>query len=185
MNPINGSVGLLWSGNWTKCQAAVDAVLAGSPIDGTDSPAASNPSLSLNACDIRHVAREPSWAASYQNLNQVNNRSRFKRTASRPKKQFGSASGLANGSNAADSDGFFRLERTRIGVDEYFSKLTGQDSLASSRGNGNSGEEESMFSVETVEASFVRRAAQPDSAPKLGSQAGDGEVRLELTLGLA
>ncbi|KAH7516533.1 hypothetical protein FEM48_Zijuj10G0145100 [Ziziphus jujuba var. spinosa] len=175
VNPINGSVGLLWSGNWTKCQAAVDAVLAGSPIDGTDATA-SNRSLSLNACDIRHVAREPSWAASDHNLNQVNNRSRFKRTVSRPKTQFG----LAAGSNSVDSDGFLTPGLTRIGVDE-FSGLTGHDSLA----NGNSGEEESMFSVETVEASSLRRAAQQDSAPNLGSQAGDGEVRLELTLGLA
>ena len=29
MNPVNGSVGLLWSGNWHVCQAAVETVLAG------------------------------------------------------------------------------------------------------------------------------------------------------------
>ncbi|GJM89930.1 hypothetical protein PR202_ga06160 [Eleusine coracana subsp. coracana] len=32
VNPIYGSVGLLWSGKWHLCQAAVDAVLKGDPI---------------------------------------------------------------------------------------------------------------------------------------------------------
>lgn len=29
MNPVNGAVGLLWSGNWQVCQAAVETILAG------------------------------------------------------------------------------------------------------------------------------------------------------------
>lgn len=29
MNPVNGAVGLLWTGNWQLCQAAVDTVLRG------------------------------------------------------------------------------------------------------------------------------------------------------------
>ncbi|GFP97415.1 LOB domain-containing protein 41 [Phtheirospermum japonicum] len=32
VNPIQGSVGLVWSGGWHLCQNAVDAVLSGSPI---------------------------------------------------------------------------------------------------------------------------------------------------------
>ena len=32
INPVNGAVGLLWSGNWHVCQAAVDTVLAGGVI---------------------------------------------------------------------------------------------------------------------------------------------------------
>ncbi|TVT99018.1 hypothetical protein EJB05_55648, partial [Eragrostis curvula] len=32
VNPVYGSVGLLWSGNWHMCQAAVEAVLKGAPI---------------------------------------------------------------------------------------------------------------------------------------------------------
>ncbi|GJN22118.1 hypothetical protein PR202_gb09654 [Eleusine coracana subsp. coracana] len=32
VNPIYGSVGLLWSGKWHLCQAAVDAVLKGDPV---------------------------------------------------------------------------------------------------------------------------------------------------------
>ena len=37
VNPVNGAVGLLWTGNWRVCQAAVDTVLAGGtlrPIPG-------------------------------------------------------------------------------------------------------------------------------------------------------
>ncbi|KAJ8762634.1 hypothetical protein K2173_008073 [Erythroxylum novogranatense] len=39
VNPVNGSVGLLWSGNWQVCQAAVETVLAGGtlrPLTGID-----------------------------------------------------------------------------------------------------------------------------------------------------
>ncbi|KAJ8758494.1 hypothetical protein K2173_000215 [Erythroxylum novogranatense] len=31
-NPVSGSVGLLWSGNWAVCQAAVEAVFGRSSI---------------------------------------------------------------------------------------------------------------------------------------------------------
>ncbi|XP_057838473.1 LOB domain-containing protein 41 [Cryptomeria japonica] len=32
VNPIYGAVGLLWSGNWQTCQAAVESILKGCPI---------------------------------------------------------------------------------------------------------------------------------------------------------
>ncbi|KAJ6321003.1 hypothetical protein OIU77_009803 [Salix suchowensis] len=32
VNPVNGAVGLLWSGNWNVCQAAVEAVLSGETL---------------------------------------------------------------------------------------------------------------------------------------------------------
>lgn len=44
MNPVNGAVGLLWTGNWHVCQAAVETVLRGGtlrPIPellGSDAP---------------------------------------------------------------------------------------------------------------------------------------------------
>ncbi|XP_002980518.2 uncharacterized protein LOC9648216 [Selaginella moellendorffii] len=40
VNPVYGAVGLLWSGNWHVCQAAVDTVLRG----GSLKPAGSSPS---------------------------------------------------------------------------------------------------------------------------------------------
>lgn len=32
MNPVNGAVGLLWTGNWHVCQAAVETVLRGGTL---------------------------------------------------------------------------------------------------------------------------------------------------------
>ncbi|XP_072968613.1 LOB domain-containing protein 40-like [Typha angustifolia] len=43
VNPIYGAVGLLWSGKWDACQAAVQAVLRGEALVPV-------------ACDIRHDA---------------------------------------------------------------------------------------------------------------------------------
>lgn len=99
VDPTYGSVGLLSSGNWTKCQSAVDAVLSGSPIAGTE-VGAPNSTLPINACDIRHVARDSS------NLNEVRKRGKFKRS----------------GSDASDSG------RVRVGLNEP-SALTSRDSL--------------------------------------------------------
>ncbi|CAL4951239.1 unnamed protein product [Urochloa decumbens] len=53
LNPVYGSVGLLWSGNWQLCQSAVESVLRGMPLPPPP-PAAVPP---LRTCDIRHVAR--------------------------------------------------------------------------------------------------------------------------------
>ncbi|RCV16210.1 hypothetical protein SEVIR_3G122000v4 [Setaria viridis] len=71
VNPVYGSVGLLWSGNWHLCQAAVEAVLKGAPIvqiSAEDAAAASPAHLhKAAACyDIRHVAAKakPAPAAS-------------------------------------------------------------------------------------------------------------------------
>lgn len=32
INPVNGAVGLLWTGNWQECQAAVETVLRGGTL---------------------------------------------------------------------------------------------------------------------------------------------------------
>lgn len=62
MNPVDGSVGLMWSGNWAQCQAAVDAVLNGLPITNTPLPSASASHQIIpphRTYDIRHVAKDP------------------------------------------------------------------------------------------------------------------------------
>ncbi|CAN6336585.1 unnamed protein product [Urochloa humidicola] len=78
VNPVYGSVGLLWSGNWHLCQAAVEAVLKGAPIvqiSAEDAAAAAPGPAHLHkaasaaaaaaACyDIRHVAAKPKPAAT-------------------------------------------------------------------------------------------------------------------------
>lgn len=53
VNPIYGSVGLLWSNNWHLCQAAVDAVLNGEPVTQISSD-----KLSTLDINIRHVGRD-------------------------------------------------------------------------------------------------------------------------------
>ncbi|CAF2138605.1 hypothetical protein BRARA_B01697 [Brassica rapa] len=62
VNPIYGSVGLLWSGNWHLCQAAVEAVMRGSPVTPIACDAAVTgqaPPFSNNKLfDIRHVSRD-------------------------------------------------------------------------------------------------------------------------------
>lgn len=78
VDPISGSVGLLLSGKWVQCQAAVDAVLKGKPIKqnlSSSSYSSSNSSTitttttttssalhqippPLKIYDIRHVPKE-------------------------------------------------------------------------------------------------------------------------------
>lgn len=136
-----GSVGLLWSGNWQHCQAAVDAVLNGSQIMQlpSEAVAAPHPIPPLNAYDIRHLSKDP----NSDDLHRVKTRSRFKRSAAKPK--------------------------PRVDSGAEFDRSPSQ-------------EDESMFSVETVECSLVNRA-KTDRVLKAEGQIDDGEVGLELSLG--
>ncbi|XP_061339464.1 LOB domain-containing protein 40-like [Gastrolobium bilobum] len=90
VNPTYGSLGLFWTGEWARCEAAVDAVLTGSNIDGVALPdwptsATFGGGHALPACDIRHVPRGTI-------LDDVRERTRFNRTGqvTRPKPQVGS-----------------------------------------------------------------------------------------------
>lgn len=55
-------MGLMWSGNWQECQAAVEAVLKGAPLvqvsDTNDQSSAiqAPPITLLQGCDIRHLS---------------------------------------------------------------------------------------------------------------------------------
>ncbi|KAF7808883.1 LOB domain-containing protein 40-like [Senna tora] len=62
VNPVYGSMGLFWTGEWARCQAAVDAVLVGSEIKADADVASSDLEGGAHAsggaaCDIRHVSR--------------------------------------------------------------------------------------------------------------------------------
>ncbi|XP_038893147.1 LOB domain-containing protein 40-like [Benincasa hispida] len=98
VNPVYGSVGLLYSGDWERCQAAVDAVLNGSMNVEPDVPPSNNGNLSLKCCDIRHVCNEPNLAASGE-LLKVKARSRFKKPDNRTKLKIGPAPDLGIGSS--------------------------------------------------------------------------------------
>ncbi|KAL3824088.1 hypothetical protein ACJIZ3_020117 [Penstemon smallii] len=77
INPTHGSVGLMSSDDWQRCEAAVEAVLQGSPLgvssgDYDDSSTTANP---FHRCDIRHLSKE--------SLHRVRTRNRFKRSGSK------------------------------------------------------------------------------------------------------
>ncbi|CAM0904991.1 unnamed protein product [Alopecurus aequalis] len=83
VNPIYGSVGLLWSNNWQMCQAAVEAVLSGKPIVQVSSEdAAADRTPPLKAYDIRHVSTTPAAADGRLHKVAKAGRTRFKRASS-------------------------------------------------------------------------------------------------------
>lgn len=74
VNPIFGSVGLIWSGNWHICQAAVESVLKGYPLQ---------PLHPLNSLEIASpppaAAAPQSMEAVADKLRNVRSQGRFKR----------------------------------------------------------------------------------------------------------
>ncbi|XP_077253767.1 LOB domain-containing protein 41-like [Tasmannia lanceolata] len=176
VNPIYGSVGLLWSGSWQLCQAAVEAVLSGAPIMQIPSEAAAN-TCPPKPYDIRHVSKEE--GSANQELHKVKTRSRFKRSA-KPKPKLGSES------SNPDSTPVSNLSWRRC-YPNGFELAASHDSSEShlsepNADGGDSRETESMFSAETVEASQVSRAEiEPLAQPH--SRADESELQLELTLG--
>ncbi|KAG8642681.1 LOB domain-containing protein 37 isoform X2 [Manihot esculenta] len=82
VNPVNGAVGLLWTGNWHVCQAAVETVLRG----GTLRPmpelltAGGSPSLASDEVSEAEVACTDMWKLQDPNPNP---HSRFSNSRSR------------------------------------------------------------------------------------------------------
>ncbi|CAL9148312.1 LOB domain-containing protein 41-like [Musa acuminata AAA Group] len=86
VNPVYGSVGLLWSGSWQLCQAAVEAVLKGAPIIQISSDSAAGAIPAFKPHDIRHVSKNLSAGVVPGDLHEVapKSRTRFKRSAGSP-----------------------------------------------------------------------------------------------------
>uniref|UniRef100_A0A2N9GGK6 LOB domain-containing protein n=1 Tax=Fagus sylvatica TaxID=28930 RepID=A0A2N9GGK6_FAGSY len=190
VNPIYGSVGLLWSGSWQLCQAAVEAVLKGAPITPiTSEAAATDHGPPLKAYDIRHVSKDENSAAS-NDPQRVKTRCRFKRSVVKPKPGKAGLE-LDSGSAARDvkpsSMCCTTTDEVNNGSTSHDSSLSHQSAFAPTNVEGESKETESMVSVETVEATAsVLFRAEPESIPKPptpNEQAHDSELALELTLG--
>ncbi|KAF8378681.1 hypothetical protein HHK36_030030 [Tetracentron sinense] len=182
VNPVYGSVGLLSSGNWQLCQAAVEAVLKGAPIVKIPSETAfSSPSPPFKAYDIRHVSSkdESSAASQEQALHKVKSRNRFKRSGAKHKPNVGSALEFVTEPAVSDSAPVCNLEWSS-GHPNDFNRAPSHDSTVSHQSEPSEEREsrdcKSMFSVQMVEASLVSRA-------EADIQTDDGEVELELTLG--
>ncbi|KAI9127759.1 hypothetical protein K1719_000752 [Acacia pycnantha] len=189
LNPIYGSVGLLWSGNWPRCQAAVEAVLKGDPITPINSDAAeSGQGPPLKPYDIRHVNKDKNSTESNDSLR-VKSKSRFKRSAGKTKK-----------TNKETELKSAEPEEPRMGctvccatVDEPANRSVSHESSLSHQSEeappkvasaeGDSKESESMVSEETAETSMLFRD-EPESTPKQSDGADGADLGLELTLGI-
>ncbi|KAK6913501.1 Lateral organ boundaries, LOB [Dillenia turbinata] len=168
VNPIYGSVGLLWSGSWQLCQNAVEAVLKGAPITQIASEMAEdNRGPPLQSYDIRHVSKDGNQTG-YENLHKVKSRSRFKRTGTKSKE-----------TNKIAFD-----DRVGSGDEEINRSMSHESSVSHpTETTGESRETESMVSEETAEADLLLRA-EMELVTEPSCRADDGEVvDLELTLG--
>ncbi|KAJ4960790.1 hypothetical protein NE237_020700 [Protea cynaroides] len=193
VNPIYGSVGLLWSGSWQLCQTAVEAVLKGAPIVQIPSEAAVIPGVPMKAYDIRHVSKEENSTVSQELLHKVKTRGRFKRSAIKPKAKIGSAAEFISETAVSDAAATITTDKwQRCYHEDDFNRASSHDHESSGshshrtelngEGDRESRETESMFSVETVEPSLMSRA-ETARAVKFDSQTDESEVELELTLG--
>ncbi|XP_022772070.1 LOB domain-containing protein 41-like [Durio zibethinus] len=178
VNPIYGSVGLLWSGSWQLCQAAVEAVLKGAPITPIASEAAANgQGPPLKAYDIRHVSKDENSAAS-NDVHRVKTRCRVKRTV---KPKLNKPLVEEDNHNAEADARCYADEGNRSTSHE--SSLSHQSELAVM--DGESKETESMISEETAAASQLF-PTEPEFRGKLSEDRTAevrGEIGLELTLG--
>lgn len=161
VNPIYGSMGLLWSGSWQFCQAAVDSVLKGAPIVPIPSETlASTPAPPFKAYDIRHINRESRRGESAEvEVYKVGRcRKRFKRTGAMPT------------ASPASPESSGRQWYHVVPETEFHPARSHESSGSRPENN------DSMYSVETVEASHVSQG-EP-------SHLEEAEVGLELTLGI-
>ncbi|KAF5752842.1 putative LOB domain-containing protein [Tripterygium wilfordii] len=93
VNPVNGAVGLLWTGNWNICQAAVETVLRGGALrpmpellssGGSPTPA-SNEASEVACTDIWKL-QDPSPTSNFRFSSSRSNASaKRKRTDESPK----------------------------------------------------------------------------------------------------
>ncbi|CAD5173944.1 LOB domain-containing protein 41-like [Musa acuminata AAA Group] len=172
VNPIYGSVGLLWSGSWQLCQAAVEAVLKGAPIVQIPyEKAASTPAPPLKAYDIRHVSKDSAAAAARaaEELHKVNKpRSRFKRS----------------GAKTARPDTplpEFQRARSHESAASHATE-PGPSAAAAGGEDAECRENESMASADTAEEASHVSQGEPQRAEEAEQE--EGEISLELTLGL-
>ncbi|PAN32059.1 hypothetical protein PAHAL_5G459800 [Panicum hallii] len=178
LNPVYGSVGLLWSGNWQLCQSAVESVLRGMPI--AQPPPAATAVPPLRTCDIRHVARRQGQAdqgaVAAAALHRMANSSRgqFKRSG---------AHRSAAGCDSAIELVFSQPSAAML-VDvrqaQPLNWAPRQPSHEYSGSHDTVPETDSNASVDTVEVSHVSQS-EPEP-PRESDERADG---LDLTLGLS
>ncbi|KAI3462535.1 hypothetical protein Pfo_019198 [Paulownia fortunei] len=172
VNPIYGSVGLMWSGSWQLCQNAVEAVLKGSPITqiASDVAEAKN-GPPLKAYDIRHVNKEDNLSGS-NDLRRVRTRCRFKRTAAKSKRSRVWVGSVEESINE---------EAKRSPSHE--SSLSHQSETAEAIVERVSRQSESLGSAETAEPEADHLVGVEPNLSSDHRLADDDEIELDLTLG--
>ncbi|OWM75772.1 LOB domain-containing protein 42-like [Punica granatum] len=166
INPIYGSVGLFWSGNWSQCHSAVNSVLKGSThfMRHVTLINSAQPFPALKTYDIRHNHRATSPATSYDIHKVRTSRPRFKQSILRPTESKPASSQWLYDPTSCDS-----IQASRLGPKR--DSLEGIDSL--------------LF-AETVEAFLVSRSG-PDRVLRFDGPKSSTEnhvVKLDLTLGI-
>ncbi|KAJ8545870.1 hypothetical protein K7X08_018453 [Anisodus acutangulus] len=160
VNPIYGSVGLLWSGNWQLCQNAVEAVLKGAPITPIASEVAVNnngPPLKL-PYDIRHINKDDNSTKS-NDLHRVRTRCRFKRSGAKTK--------VTKENPVCSGSGDESAHEKVNGSTSHESSLSHQSEAAAAAPN---------VECDSREIESFHSPAEPTE---------DGDIELELTLGFA
>lgn len=118
VNPTYGSLGLFWTGEWAQCEAAVDAVLTGSKINGvapsdghTSGTLASDHILST--CDIRHMKNGT-------NVDDMRGRIQFKNVKQviKPKPRMGSIDSTMLWKPNCQSQSMETIEASLVSQDE-------------------------------------------------------------------
>jgi hypothetical protein len=187
VNPVYGSVGLLWSGQWQACQDAVEAVLKGVPIvrvSSADQPeAAASPPIGTTAAasDIRHVAKDRDAAAALLRVSRAG-RTKFKRASSSSTKS----------TKAAD-----KSPRPSTPTQEQEPVVVDHDApaLSSHHDEESAGSHQHPNDCDIMAAAAHQEGSSEDTEGEAGSHVSqaeehhshvnkEDEVGLELTLGL-
>lgn len=174
VNPIYGSVGLMWSGSWHLCHGAVEAVLRGAPVTqmATEAAEAKN-GPPLKAYDIRHVNKDNKFSGS-SDLRRVRNRCRFKRTGKRAR----ASAGSADESGRDEVNGSLSHEFSLSHQSETAATKAAEPSLDCESQGG-----VSLASADDAEPDHEAELALDDSVREEDRLAEEGELQLELTLG--
>ncbi|CAI9785381.1 unnamed protein product [Fraxinus pennsylvanica] len=166
INPIYGSVGLMWSGNWQQCQAAVEAVLKGAPlvqVSNTDGNSATQARsiMPFQGCDIRHLSKNSAAEA----IHRVRTRKRSAPQMNNPLHAMAAAaSELMNESEEKFTITGWDCAEDYKAFEDQLKRAPSHDS----------------YSVETVEPSLLN----PDTGLKsVPHHTENDDIGLELTLG--
>ncbi|CAO2200542.1 unnamed protein product [Urochloa humidicola] len=192
VNPVYGSVGLLWSGQWQACQAAVEAVLKGDPVVQVDAAAAPPPPLvggarapGAAAYDIRHVAKDPDAAAAADLLRVARGgRTRFKRARASSASSKPSHKGKGGNTKRASPSSPLSQQQEPMVVEHDEEESAGShDHHLQQQGSEDTDVEAGSHVSQAEAEAEPEPEPEPQSSQVLAADQEEEEVGLELTLG--